>query len=625
MWAAGMGHRDVVELLVTKGAKLSLVDNLGVNILQAACLGGDVEVVKYVLSQDRVDINGRVRCGRTPVMLAAENGHFEVMELLVGKGANLSLVDKRGNNILHCACRRGDVEVVKYIVSKKMVDINSRERKNKTPLMVAGVWGHEAVVGLLVKQGANQALRDKRGNNILHLACQGGHVEVVKYIISLETVDVNCRGWRKTTPVMCAGQNGHKDVVELLVNNGANLLLRNSRKNNILHTACHGGHIEVLKYVLSRNTVDINSRGNDNKTPVMVAGRRGHRDVVELLVDQRANLLLRDARSNNILHLGCQEGHVDVVKYVLSENVVDINSRGNNNKTPVMVAGRRGHKDVVELLVQNGAKLSLRDARGDNILHHVCSGGHVELLKYVLSQKTVDINSRGCDNMTPVMEAGQRGHKEVVGLLVKNGANLSLKADRSNNILHLACFRGHVEVVKYVLSQNAVDINSRGNSSKTPVMDAGRNGHKDMVELLVQNGANLSLSDAHGDNILHYVCSGGHVEVLKYVLSRDTEDINRRGNGNKTPVMVAGERGHRDVVELLVQKGANLSLRDARSDNILHLACRGGHVGVVEYILSQGIVDVNAKNEKRESAASIAKTLGLRHVLELLVSHGANM
>ncbi|XP_046567997.1 ankyrin repeat and KH domain-containing protein mask-like [Haliotis rubra] len=625
MVAGRRGHKDVVELFVKRGANLSLTDRSRSNILHYACAGGHVEVTKYILSQNTVDINSRRNDNRTPVMIAGRWGHRDVVELLVDHRANLSLRDVHGYNILHLGSHGEYVEVLKYVLSQDTEDINSRANDNKTPVMVAGRRGHRDVVELFVKRGANLSLTDRSRSNILHYACAGGHVEVTKYILSQNTVDINSRRNDNRTPVMIAGRWGHRDVVELLVDHRANLSLRDVHGYNILHLGSHGEYVEVLKYVLSQDTEDINSRANDNKTPVMVAGERGHRDVVELFVKRGANLSLTDRSRSNILHYACAGGHVEVTKYILSQNTVDINSRRNDNRTPVMIAGRWGHRDVVELLVDHRANLSLRDVHGYNILHLGSHGEYVEVLKYVLSQDTEDINSRANDNKTPVMVAGRRGHKDVVELFVKRGANLSLTDRSKSNILHYACAGGHVEVTKYILSQNTVDINSRRNDNRTPVMIAGRWGHRDVVELLVDHRANLSLRDVHGYNILHLGSHGEHVEVLKYVLSQDTEDINSRANDNKTPVMVAGRRGHKDVVELLVKKGANLTLRDARSDNILHLACRGGHVGVVEYVLSQGIVDVNAKNEKRESAASIAKTLGLRHVLELLVSHGANM
>ncbi|XP_046562242.1 ankyrin repeat domain-containing protein 50-like [Haliotis rubra] len=452
MWAASGGHREVVELLVSTGANVSLVDRFGINILHSACLGGDVEVVKYVLSQNMVDINGRVRCGRTAVMLAAANGHKDVVEMFVDKGATVSFVDETGNNILHCACRRGDMEAVKYILSQKMVDVNSYGPRKKTPLMVAAEHGHKEVVELLVTHGADLSLSVKGGDNILHIACNRGQFDVVKYLLSLNSVDINSRGYKKRTPVMAAAEHGHKEVVELLVTHGADLSLSVKGRDDILHIACNRGQFDVVKYLLSLNSVDINSMGYKKRTPVMVAAEHGHKEVVELLVTHGADLSLSVKGRDDILHIACKSGQFDVVKYLLSLNSVDINSRGYKKRTPVMTAGERGKKKIVELLVKHGADLSHRAPLAGNILNLACRGGKIEVVKYVLSLNTVDINTRGIKKRTPVMIAAAHGHKEVVELLVKNEADLSLRDSNGKNVIELAREGGHLEVVQYVMS-----------------------------------------------------------------------------------------------------------------------------------------------------------------------------
>ncbi|XP_046341395.2 ankyrin repeat domain-containing protein 50-like isoform X1 [Haliotis rufescens] len=186
-----------------------------------------------------------------------------------------------------------------------------------------------------------------------------------------------------------------------------------------------------------------------------------------------------------------------MVKYVLSHDMEDINSRGWKKRTPVMVAALRGHKEEVELLVGEGADVSLVSERGANILHLASRGGHVEVVKYVLSQVMVRINSRGWKKRTPVMAAALHGHKEVVELLVGEGVDVSLVSERGENILHLAHRGGHVEVVKYVLSQDKVGINAKNNKGQTAAKIAISQDRGDMLYLLVSHGAVMKCLRRH--------------------------------------------------------------------------------------------------------------------------------
>ncbi|XP_067668432.1 uncharacterized protein [Haliotis asinina] len=220
MWAALWRHRDVVELLVSRGADVSLVDVYGNNILHWACMGGDRTTVEFVLSLDGVDVNSRGGVGRTPVMWAAWRGHRDVVELLVSRGADVSLVDGGGNNILHLACMGGDRKTVEFVLSLDAVDVNSRGGVGMTPVMWAAWRGHRDVVELLVSRGADVSLVDGGGNNILHLACMGGDRKTVESVLSLDAVDVNARNNFGETAADVARGWGHRQLSDLLLSRG---------------------------------------------------------------------------------------------------------------------------------------------------------------------------------------------------------------------------------------------------------------------------------------------------------------------------------------------------------------------------------------------------------------------
>ncbi|XP_046582737.1 palmitoyltransferase AKR1-like isoform X1 [Haliotis rubra] len=123
--------------------------------LYSASGAGDLETVKRILAAGHVDINTRGYYSRTPVMVAARRGHSVVVEFLVGRGADVSLVDRGGNNVLHLACIVGDLETVKLIVSWNVVGINARSNKGRTAVWWARHWGHQRVVEFMESRGGH--------------------------------------------------------------------------------------------------------------------------------------------------------------------------------------------------------------------------------------------------------------------------------------------------------------------------------------------------------------------------------------------------------------------------------------------------------------------------------------
>ncbi|XP_046582782.1 myotrophin-like [Haliotis rubra] len=150
-------------------------------------------------------------------------------------------------------------------------------------------------------------------------------------------------------------------------------------------------------------------------------------------------------------------------------------------------------------------------------------------------------------------------------------------------------------------------------------MWAARSGHRDVVELLLSRGADVSLEDGGGNSILHWACEGGDVGTMEFLLSLNVVDVNCRGGSNTTPVMAAVGEGHRDMVELLLSSGADVSLVDDDGNNTLHLACYGGDVGTVELILSLNVVNVNTRNNEGQTAADVARNGGRQQLVDQLV------
>ncbi|XP_046371140.2 ankyrin repeat domain-containing protein 50-like [Haliotis rufescens] len=397
-------------------------------------------------------------------------------------------------------------------------------------------------------------------------------------------------------------------------------------ENNPLHDACRKGDLGRVRYILSRGLVDVDGRDEKHgRTPLMAAAEKGHRRVFDFLIRKGANVSQVDDDGYNILHWACRGGHMGMVRYLLSQQSVDIHSRGKFGSTPLMKAVYYGHRDMFKFLVSQGANVSQVDDDGDNILHWACIGGHVSMVKYLLSQHIIDINSRSKKGKTPLMKAAYYGQSDVLKFLVSEGANVSLVDDDGDNILHWACIGGQVGVVKYLLSQYSVDINSRAKMGKTPLMKAAYYGHRDVLEFLVSKGANVSMVDDDGDNIIHYASIRGQVEVLKHIISRGIVNIRSRGKYGRTPLMRSAYYGNRKVFDLLVSEGGRISSVDDKGYNILHLASIGGRVEMVKHILSQNMTDINSRNKDGETAAMIAMRKGHPVVYDFLVSRGCSL
>ncbi|XP_048245813.1 ankyrin repeat and KH domain-containing protein 1-like [Haliotis rufescens] len=616
----------VLTRLVEEGADLSLTDKGNSDCLMLACKKGNMSFVKHLLSLKTLDINRKRGSDmQTLVMMAADWGNYDVYNLLVSEGADLSLTDEENRDCLMLACKEGNMSIVKHLLSLKTFDINRKGGSDmQTPVMMAAAVGHYDVYNLLVSEGADLSLTDKYNSDCLMLACKEGNMSIVKHLLSLKTFDINRKGGSDMqTPVMMAAAGGHYDVYNLLVSEGADLSLTDDDNSDCLMLACEGGNMSVVKHLLSLKTFDINRKGgNDMQTPVMMAVKKGHYDMHNLIVSEGPDLSLTDEVNSDCLVLACQGGNMSIVKHLLSPKTFDINRNGGFfMQTPVMIAAAWIHYDVYNLLVSEGADLSLTDKDNSDCLMLACKEGNMSIVKHLLSLKTFDINRKGGFFMqTPVMMAVEKGHYNLYNLLVSHGADLSLTDKYNSDCLTLACKKGNMSILKHLLSLKTFDINRKGGFfMQTPVMMAVDGGHYGVYNLLVSEGADLSLTDTFNRDCLTLACQEGNMSIVKHLLSLKTFDINRkRGFFMQTPVMMAVDGGH--------YEGADLSLTDAENSDCLMLACKGGNMSIVRHLLSLKTFDINRKGgSDMQTPVMMAAERGHYDVYNLLVSEGADL
>ncbi|XP_071094679.1 putative ankyrin repeat protein RF_0381 [Haliotis cracherodii] len=416
MISAQKGHREILELLVKKGADLCLLDDDGNSILHVASKKGNVETVKYIHSQNIIDIESRGDYGITPVMFAALFGEMEVFFFLVKMGADLSKLDDDGENILHLSSRGGDAEIVNFVLKRNVVDINSDAYDGVTPLLLAAYLGRRQVFDLLIERGANTSAVDYDHDNILHYSCRGGDVEMVNYVLTHKFVDINSRTNTLQTPVLVAAMAGKTKVFQLLIKRGADIA-KTHDSTKLLEYACKSGAADLVKCVLNLPKVDINCDLSDGATPLLYVALLGNTKVFKLLVRKGADVTKVDDYKENILHRSCKKGNLEIVRYVLTQNMVDINSKQGEGMTAVLLAAQSGTRDVFDLLTEEGADLSVVNTDGENVLHLACREGNEDIVKYVLSHGMVDITAINKKKLNAAMIARKHGYLSITKLL----------------------------------------------------------------------------------------------------------------------------------------------------------------------------------------------------------------
>ena len=201
----------------------------------------------------------------------------------------------------------------------------------------------------------------KRWKGKMFEACKSGETKVVQLLLDCcnsEESGLNSIDEYGYTVFMWACQNGHKDVVQLLLENSERIEL-NAISNHgwtaVMH-ACSNGYTDVVKLLLDHSEIELNERSSYGNTAFMIACLNGHKEVVQFLLDHSESIYM-NARNNDgrtAFMEACHYGSKDVVKLLLeySDQNIGLNIEENDLIAAMMTAPfiRRGHHDIVQMI-----------------------------------------------------------------------------------------------------------------------------------------------------------------------------------------------------------------------------------------------------------------------------------
>ena len=636
MLASINGHTDIVKLLF-KDMDVCVQSQDIHFALMFASYYGHVEIVEFLKEQVGVQIQTEKKV--LALICASWNGHLQVVELLLKDIADINAQDEDGLTVLMVASENGHTQVVELLL-KEHADINLHANDGVTALMLASRNGHFHVVKLLLKEHADINTQKENGWTALMIASLNGHIQIVELLLK-EHVDINTQekdGW---TALMIASSNGHTQVVELLLKEHADINTQKENGLTALMLASLNGHIQIVELLLKEHA-DINTQKENGLTALMLASLNGHIQIVELLLKEHADINTQEKDGWTALMIASSNGHTQIVELLLKEHA-DINTQKEDGWTALMLASSNGHTQVVELLLKEHADINTQKEDGWTALMLASSNGHTQVVELLLKEHA-DINTQEKNKCTALMIASFKGHTQVVKLLLQWDADVNILSKDDYNALMLASQNGHLEVVEYLL-QSQVDPHLLAYDGSTAFSLAAYSGNRDLVNML------LDKAEPTTDEIEKAVvmsCLGGHPTLITFLsnklthLSNDQRELLDscvKGDLGAvimktldspdtslvlglTPLMVASSCGHVDIVDALIQTGADVNKQESLwGFTPLFFAVRGGKsFTIVETLLERNVYP-NVIADKR-TPLDEANEIKQESISELLTKYG---
>ncbi|CAG9986795.1 unnamed protein product [Clonostachys byssicola] len=442
------GYHAQKPSVSTKGLILKFLAST--NSLSASCqamlavklFAGDTEYERTV--------PGRM----TAVHVAAHFGLSDIISSLAGSYE----IDSRnsfGRTPLCVASQHGHNNVVRFLLEKEEIDVNVKDAtrsrspslgpremdtsKGRTPLLQAAANNHESVVKLLVDSGRVDCdSQDDEGRTPLSYMAEHGCELISKQLLSRDDVDPDCVDKFGMTPLSWAARYGQDGLVKLL---------------------------------LANKQVNPNVCDGNGFSPLIWAAKQGREMVVRLLLEKEGiSRNLQDVDGRTPLAWAVKSGHLHNIDTLLSNEEVDPNMKDKFGQTPLLWAAQNMREGAAnQLLDKDGVDPESRDDHGRTTLSWVAGNGDAILAKRLIDIHRVDVNSKDKSDRTPLSWAAENGHRTIIKLLLaKECIDVNCKDIRDRTPLSYAMKNRHSNIVKLLLADDRTAVESRKIISSAP-------------------------------------------------------------------------------------------------------------------------------------------------------------
>ncbi|XP_050980959.1 caskin-2 isoform X4 [Labeo rohita] len=246
--------------------------------------------------------------------------------------------------------------------STKRLNVNYQDQDGFSALHHAALTGTTDLLSLLLEAQATVDIKDSNGMRPLHYAAWQGKADSVLMLLRAGA-SVNGASQDGQIPLHLAAQYGHYEVSEMLLQHQSNPCTVNKAKKTPLDLACEFGRLKVTQLLLSSNMVValLEGNGRDN-TPLHLAARNGHKDIIRLLLKAGIDIN-RTTKSGTALHEAALYGKMEVVKLLLDAGI-DVNIRNTYNQTALDIVNQfttsHASKEIKQLLREASGALQVR-------------------------------------------------------------------------------------------------------------------------------------------------------------------------------------------------------------------------------------------------------------------------
>lgn len=341
------------------------------------------------------------------------------------------------------------------------------------------------------------------------------------------------------------------------------------------HTIIVGYDPQIKKWLYGNTELPIQviALANIKQIAMQVLSAFSDNDYATFITDSYNDSISQDQARHCINSWKSQSEFIDIHK-VTADKATATDSYGHSWLRSAVES-----KDVstINLLLQNRANINAIAGEGITSLYAAVCNNAIEIVKLLLDHNADANIPHDQDNVTPLYFATERGQIEIIKLLLNNKALPDIADIADKTPLSIAVRKGYFEITELLLAYHA-NPNLSDAEQMTPLYIAAIKGDVKLIELLIKHGATHA-SDEHGETPLLAAVINGRTAAVKKLLEYPhvASDWNKADSVGLTPLLQAVHVGHKEIIEMLLQKGKELNqLQIKNIEMVINVAKKNG-------------------------------------------------
>ncbi|KGO73285.1 hypothetical protein PITC_085840 [Penicillium italicum] len=541
----------------------------------------------------------------TPLLIAAQRDHTEVVELFLHSGADINAQSSRGETALYWAAKNGNRALAQLLLLHHAEILADLE--GWTAINWVVVRGDIELLRLLLERYPDSTVGMDSKRQAFYLAAEEGRHEILQMLL-YNGVPINMRDKNGSTALDNAIAAGQEATAQMLLLNDANVNSIDEYGNTALHWSVP--NTLILRSLLQRGAV-IDARTETGETALFWAAQGGSVASAELLLDKGADFTTTDSNGTTPLHRAALQGHEEILKMLLQKGASPT-VRDKDGWTPLYGAAVKKHDKVVQLLLR---EFPDQEPILD-LVNKIMEGKKRDILLQKAEEK-----GQGTTAVTGLRFAAQEADLGKLRMILERGADVDGKDPLGCTALELAAFHGHLEIAEVLLDYGA-SVNIRGSLNRPPLYHAVEQSNDRLVQLLIEHGADVEM-DVFGVTSLMLAAELDYPEIIKILLDAKA-DSNRQNCYGHTALHLAASNGLKHTTRLLIEGGALLNISNDQGKTPLILAVENTQKKVVSLLLSYGS-DTEVRTDEGLTALHVAVFMKSPSITRLLLEGRANI